>query len=232
MKGIITRFYKNKKGIIKMETIIYEKETLKNIAIGVRVCVNSMIENSTPYSCSIKEDEYWQYVSNYKSEIINFLPVNYLCMKHQHKDTYIHCADLDILHKIIEEGCLKRENSSELCTLGPAIYTYPLRSGMFFYKNTLNSEFLVFDADNIHYHIVQTDDTPCCIGEANFLCDELKIENPRILTYSEIEKMSKDFFDGEYAKQNYFGLNCEENATNQNKLFKIIEHYNYSIKKM
>lgn len=212
-----------------MDKIIFEKEELRQIAIGVRTSILTMLNEKTDYSCSIDENTYWNYIAKYKSEIMKFLPVSYLCFKHKHKDTYIHCATLDTLNKIIKDGCLKKEKSSEMCSLGSAIYTYPLRSGMYFYKNHPNIGFLVFDAEETHYHIVQTDDVPNCIGEADFFCDELKIENPRILTYKQIDCMSKKFFDWDYAKKNYFGLLTEENATYES-MYDILEYYNYNYK--
>lgn len=213
-----------------MKNIIFTEEELYSIARGTRICTNILMKEPTPYSCSIEEDLYWKYISKYKSEIIRFLPINYLCMKHKHRDTYIHFSSLENLYKIMDDGVLKKNKSNDICTLGSAIYTYPLRSGMYFYNHNLKDKgFLVFDAEETHYHIVQTDDTPTCIGEADFLCDELKIENSRILTLNEISQMSEKFFDWDYAKKNYFGLDCKESATYKS-MYDTIEYYNYNYK--
>lgn len=201
-------------------------EEFRKLTSGTRIAITSMLDNKTPYGCSIDFDTYWEYIAKYKDGIIRFLPVCYICMKHTHKDTYIHFAKREVLEQIIKDSYLSNELSTDECTLGKAIYTYPLRSGMFFYNSNIkDGAFLVFEAEAEHHHIVQTDDTPYGIGEADFLCEKLYIENPRIMTYEEIQEMSKKFFDWEYAKHNYFGLVTEENADYEN-MYSIIEKFN------
>ena len=215
-----------------MNQIFYEEEELINIATGVRVSISNIKQFQMPYSIIYPEDFYFKYISKYKSDIMKFLPFSYMGFKHSHRDTYIHFSTLDNLINIQKSGVLKKEFANENGSLGAAIYTYPLKSGMYFYnKNLKDSGFLIFETEAEHVHITQTDDSPLCIGEADFFCDEISIENSKILTYEEMEYMSKKFFDWKEAQKHYFGLEVIENA-DYKSMYQILEHYNYDFHNM
>jgi len=215
------------------EKICYSKKELKEIQLGVNSCIKNLIKKQTPFSISIKAVDYFDYVAKYKSEIINFLPFSYLTFYHRHKDTYVHFGELKTLKKIVKEGYLTNEYSDDFATLGKGIYTFPLKSGMFFYNNRVKDYgFLIFETDAEHNHIVQTDDTSYAIGESDFLCKKIKIENPRIITsLKEMEDLSKENFDWELARREYYGLVSNDMATLEN-MWDIIDYYNDNYKPM
>lgn len=209
--------------------IVYEKKELWKISGGVRTCINSMLEgNRTPYSLFLEQDKYWEYVSEYKCDIIRFLPVNYLGFKHKHRDTYMHYATEEKLQQIMKDGILRMDLSDDICSVGKAVYTYPLKSGMYFLGRRNEGAIMIFEAEEEHCHITQTDDTPCCIGEADFYSD-VKLLNPRIVMIEEAEKLSRDSFDWEKAQKAYYGLDVIEDA-NYDTFADVVEHYNYDYK--
>lgn len=209
--------------------IVYEKQELYDISAGVRICIGEMMEgNRTPYSLFLDCQKYFDYISQYKCDIIRFLPINYLGFKHKHRDTYLHYATEERLQQIVKEGVLRMDLSDDICSVGKAVYTYPLNSGMFFVGRRESGSILLFEAEEEHCHITQTDDTPCCIGEADFYSD-VKILNPRIITIEEAEKLSKECFKWETAQKSYYGLDIMEDATYET-FMDVVEHYNYDYK--
>ncbi len=207
------------------ENIVYTKNELRSIASGVRICINELLEGKTPYSLFVKGDLYWEYVSKYKCDIMQFLPINYLGFKHKHRDTYFHYASEEKLQKIIKEGKLSLDMSNDFDSVGKAVYTYPMKSGIFFIGRQKNGKILMFEAEEEHCHITQTDDTPCCIGEADFFSD-VKILNPRIITIEEAEELSRKEFNWETAQKQYYGIDVEESA-DYDTFMDVVEHYNY-----
>lgn len=198
----------------------------RNIQLGVRQCVIALMHKQVPYACCLDEKTYWSYVAEYKADIIPYLPINYLCVEHKHADTYVHFAAREKLEEIVRQGYLTDKFSSEDNTIGKAVYTYPLRSGMYFYHDRIkNGAFLIFDATSSHCHIVQTDDTAFGIGEADFVTDKLEIQNSSIVTLDELEQLSRKAFDWEYARKNYYGLNTDRNASYEG-MYGIIDRYN------
>ena len=140
-----------------MENIILTQDELREIQLGVRVAILEDKKKETPFACAIDEDLYFKYIAKIKEKVMSFLPFSYLGFRHTHKDTYIHFASKERLELIMSLGYLTNEYSDENCTLGKAIYTYPLHSGMFFYnKNVKNGMFMIFDAEAEHVHITQT----------------------------------------------------------------------------
>lgn len=198
---------------------------IEKVENGVRI-LNTRGEK-IPYAISIDQKEYEQNIMAYKKDIITHINHCYICFSHTHKDTYVHFAPLDIINKIISDGYLIREEDEEgFKTLGSAIYTYPLKSGMFFYQEKPDYGFLVFEAEEKHYHIVQTDDSPSVLGEADFLTEKLEIKNPRIIrTYEEMEKLSRDNFNWKNSCTNYYGIKTDIDATYDN-FFDIVAKYN------
>ena len=208
------------------ENIIYTKEELRGLAIGVRTCITDMLNNGkTPYSFFLEENAYWNYVSKYKCDVIRFLPIDYLGFKHKHRDTYFHYADERKLQKIIKEGKLSLEMSHDEDSVGKAVYTYPMKSGMFFVGRQNRGKILMFEAEEEHCHITQTNDTPYCIGEADFFSD-VKLLNPRIITVEEAEELSRKEFNWEIAQKEYYGIDVLEDA-DYDSFQDVLEHYNY-----
>lgn len=203
---------------------LLESNTL-DIAKGVRTL--SRFGEDILYAVSLQQNIYEEDIMKYKRDIIRYTNFENICFHHTHKDTYVHFAPIDAIKKILSDGYLiKKDDIDCLNALGSAIYTYPLKSGMFFYQAKENYAFLIFDAEEKHYHVVQTDDSPFAIGQSDFFVDKLKIENPRIVnTYEEMEKLSKENFDWEYASMNYYGIKTEAQVT-YNNFFDIVAAYN------
>lgn len=185
----------------------FTENLYRNLHTGVRIAIAQSNARHAPYACIVSETQYNSYIRDYKSDIMPFLPVEYLGYTHQHVDTYIHFGKMDTLKTIVKNGYLTNEYSSSDNTIGKAIYTYPLRSLMYFYNDIEDYGFLVFKTDAKHVHLVQTDDGVYGCGEANFLEDKVYIQEPRILTSEpEMDKLSQEVFDWELAKTHYYGL--------------------------
>lgn len=195
---------------------------------GVRMCYRKYEECKIPFGISLPKDIYMNYVMKNKSDIMRYLDVSYLCFKHRHTDKYIHFAPINVLKQIIATGKMSSRTSSEDNTIGKGIYTYPLKSGMYFCNGDVNNYgFIIFETDALHHHIVQTDDTPYAIGEADFLLDEIDVKvEPIIYTEKEIEEISREEFDWSYARDNYYGIPNYINHCDYDDLPKVIEMYN------
>lgn len=202
----------------------------REITTGVRVAVNNLLKNKKiPYACAISQNDYWDYIAKYKSEISMYLPVNYICMMHKrHKDIYVHCSTKGNIEKIVKQGYLEARDADRTNSLGRAVYTFPLRSGMYFLPyNAEKFAWMVFQSDAPHVHIVQTDDTPCCIGEADFHQDKVYIGDDYQVIHDakEMERLCIDVFDWKYAKKEYFGIQENVDATYETFL-DVLEVYN------
>jgi hypothetical protein len=185
----------------------------------------ALMYKQVPYACCVDERTYWNFITEYKADIIPYLPVDYLCIEHEHTDTYVHFAARVKLEKIIQQGYLTNEFSNEDNTIGKAVYTYPLKSGMYFYQDHIkDGAFLIFDATAPHCHIVQTNDTAYGIGEADFVTDKLEIQNPFIVNLEELKQLSREAFNWKYARRNYYGLNTDRNASYEG-MYGIIDKY-------
>lgn len=211
---------------MSQENIIYTNEELHAISVGTRICVSEMLDKGkTPFSFFLNEDDYWKYIAKYKCDIIRFLPIDYLGFRHKHRDTYFHYASEAKLQKILKAGKLSLEMSHDEDSVGKAVYTYPMKSGMFFVGRRDIGKILMFDAEEEHCHITQTNDTPYCIGEADFFSD-VQILNLRIITIEEAEKLSRETFEWETAQKRYYGVDVPENA-DYDSFQNVLEHYNY-----
>lgn len=202
----------------------------QNLAKGVRIAVLAALKKPNPHLCIITEYLYKKYVRSYKAEIIKFLPFSYLGYTHKHPDRYVHFGPIKTLKKIIEDGYLISSPANEDATVGEAVYTYPLRSMMYFYQDRKDYGFLVFEADVPHVHIVQTDDGIFGLGEADFFEEKVWIENPVLITsVEEMERLSEKEFWWEKAQTHYYGLpyNCDlQKPENTEQLLDILEWFN------
>ncbi len=209
--------------------ITYRQREFWDIASGVRMCINRIAEHGLdPYSLFLPEDNYWRYIARYKNEVMKFMNVSYMGFRHAHKDMYLHATTKGRAEKIISEGVLRVSGSNEDNTLGKAVYTYPLRSGIYFNGLRKNDVVILFESEAEHVHITQTDDTPCCIGEADFFSD-INVINPKIISMDETETLSKKEFDWEKAQKDYYGIDVPEKADYSN-FMDILAHYNEDYK--
>lgn len=203
---------------------IYTQEEMRELTAGCRIACDYLMRYKTPYSLFLEDKTYFEYIMKYKSDIIRFLPIDYMGFKHKHMDSYIHFSRNSDIEKILKEGYLRVDNSNEINSVGKAVYTYPLKSGIFFGNNDSDSSFLVFESEQEHCHITQTNDTPCCIGEADFFSD-VKLINPRVFTFNEINDIIKDNFNWKNAQKEYYGIDVIEDAT-YDTFLNVLEHYN------
>lgn len=183
-----------------------------------------MLKEKFPFSCILDEEIYWKYISKYKKDIINFLPVDYLGYKHNYSDCYIHSSSERNLSKIIKDGYISNQFSSDNCSLGKSIYTYPFNSGMHWFGQKTDVKFLIFETDCEHIHITQTVDSGNCFGVSVFFQDKVFVKNPKIVTKEQLDEISENNFDWKKAQQ-YFGVKSGENIT-YNNLISIFEKFN------
>lgn len=211
-----------------MENIIISKKDMRDIRGGVRIAVSALMDGYDSNSCvSVDRELYHEYIEKHKSEIMQFLPVSYICIKEKHHDVYVHYSSEERIAQILKDGYLSIEHANEDCSVGEAIYTYPLESGMFFCGSRESGHYLIFETDEEHHHIVQTDDTPYAVGEANFFCDKLYFKNAYVVrSYEEMEQLCKEKFDWSYAKKAYYGLTVEDEADHETFLDVVEKYHN------
>ena len=204
------------------------EDEFKLLQIAVKLCCSAMLKEVMHNSCFVEESIYFDWVAERKSEVIKFLPVDYLGFKHKHKDTYVHFSTVNTLKRIVKCGYLTKEFSCDSNSVGKAVYIYPLGSGIYFSNDNFKEDygFLVFELNETHYHITQTDSSVKGIGEADFFTDSLIITNPKILSYSEIKKLSNERFNWSIAWHDYFGLKSATDLRCKEEMCYILEKYN------
>ena len=164
----------------------------------------SSFNKSVPYSCCFNEQEYWDRVANHKKEVLRESNQCYLVLKHKHHDFYIHATKSENVDSILSSGYLIADDN-KFNALGKAVYTFPLMSGRFDCSSE-DLSYIVFESNEEHFHIVETDDSDHELGESDFLVDKLKIINPSVFNFDEITRISRKYFNSKGVLRNYFGI--------------------------
>ena len=200
---------------------IFSKEN-KDLNKAILIAKHNKELYKVPNSCAFSEYEYFNHAYIYRKELLDCFRESYMVIVHRHKDIYIHETSFENVDKILNDGFLIGYDNDN--SLGKGVYTFPLKSGRISALRD-GSYYIVFTSNELHCHIVYTDNSNHELGEADFLIDKLKLIEPKVYSLNEMIKLSKNYFNPSNVLRNYYGID-DSVAVTYGNLCNVVSRYN------
>lgn len=174
----------------------------------IRMCNLEALRHNIPFCCAMKRTEYWTY---FDSEIMYALPYEYVGIIEQHEDWYYHSVPTrELAEKIVADGILRVEFSSEDNSCGKAVYTFPCNSGRLAGRW---EEFhtIKFKSSQTHVHLVNVaDDTNKPLGECVFF-EDVVLEDAKVMSAEDAITDSKvNYTKCAEVMPHYYGVKADK----------------------